>query len=174
MDNESIFFGQKEKFAIEIKQYKTTKEFYLRLWFQGKGIGDFRRQGSFDYIIKVYLTFINNQSSLYESKFDSLSDLEIIEDVVLILFKDLDPEMEEYFFNRMNIYSFTFGDYQFNNFTFLLLNLENENKVKFLIYEMDGNSKPKTLSYKIETNYFLSTYKSLIKYANENNLTSAD
>ena len=163
MSNKSIFFGKKEKFAIEIKQNEKSEKFNLRLWFQNNGIGDFKKSGSLDYIIKEYYRLIESRSFLYEKKFGDMSDIEIYEDVVLILFKELEPNVEENLFNRMNLYSFTFGDFQFNNFSFLLINLEKESHLKFIIYEMDGKSNPIIHSYKVDVDYFFGVYIDFIK-----------
>ncbi|MBD0284878.1 MAG: hypothetical protein ICV84_01490 [Flavisolibacter sp.] len=168
--NNSLLFGDQEYFAIEIKPQRAAKKFYLKFWFEGNVIGDFGKAGSLDYIINEYFRFLQNKDSLYDEKFRTMTDMEIYKDIVLVLFTNLPEGMEDKLYDRMNRYAYTFGDYQFTNFSFLLLSLREERKVKVLVYEMDGENEPKLHSYKIDSNQFLSVYKQFLRYAYEHDL----
>ena len=167
---DSKIFGDKSIFAIETKPYKIPQKHYLRIWFNDKVFGDFKKGGSLDYMINAYFKFLKHQHGLFESKFRIMSAREIYSDVVLVLFTEIPDELRAELHARCEKYGFTLGDHQFNNYSFLFLDLEKEQQVQIVIYEMDGESDAKAYSYTIEKDYFLSVYKEFIRYAYQNDL----
>ncbi len=166
----TVLFGQKEEFAIEIKPYKIPKKFYLRLWLKNKGIGDFKRGGSLDYLINEFFKFIPTYKSLYEETFVGKTDFQIFDELVSYVEKGYAIEEEDKLFFRMEKYNFNIADYQLSDFTILILYLSSEKVIKFLVYEMDGKTEPKFYSFDIEENVFFKTYKSFMMYAFKNGL----
>ena len=167
---DSKIFGDISIFAIETKPYKIPQKHYIRIWFNNKAFGDYKKGGSLDYAINSFFKFLKDQHSLYENKFIIMSDKDIYFDIVLILFTEIPDELKDGLDERCDKYAFDFGDHQFNSYSFLILNLEKERKIKFIIYEMDGRSDSKVHSFNLEKNYFLSVYKEFMRYAYENDL----
>ncbi|RZK05834.1 MAG: hypothetical protein EOO46_15615 [Flavobacterium sp.] len=168
IENHIKIFGAKEVFAIEIKPYKIPKKFYLRLWFDNHSIGDFKKAGSLDYIINTYFKLERNINYISDSPFKEMTDMEVFNELVMIVQRELPIEEENALVERMNKYAAVFGVEQFLDFTFLIMKSCAEENLKFLIYEMDGNDDPKLYSYKIKNSYFFNVYKQFILYAFQN------
>lgn len=166
----TVLFGQKEEFGIEIKPCKIPNKFNLRLWIKSKAIGDFKRGGSLDYLIKRYFTLIRTFRELYEPAFSKLSDWEIFDDILMYEAKGFSLEKRDQLFIRSKRYDFTIAENQMNEFSLLLLYVEHNKAFKFLVYEMDGKTDPKFYSFEIPENVFFKTYKSFMMYAFKNGL----
>ncbi|NII28604.1 hypothetical protein HB364_26205 [Pseudoflavitalea sp. X16] len=167
----NITFGDSKIFAIEIAPSTNSKKYYLRLWFQDNAFGDFKRSGVLLSIIKGYFKFLNHIDSLYEKKFDVMTDREIFDDIVNVVQRNLPQEQEDVLIQRMMSYEFPTGDYQLTDFGIVLINVKQEGIVKLLIYEMsDKNKSPQFYSYAIPTKYFFEVYESFVQYAHDNNL----
>lgn len=170
MKVESKIFGNKKKFAIEIKSDAILKKFYLRLWFDNKGVGDFKKSGSLTFIVKDFFKKVLNVKTLFEQKFYSMSDRQIFDDIVFDISIERPDDEEDQLMERMNVYALDLGDYQFSDFTFAMVNWEKEKSVKMLIYEMDGKTTPKFHSFAIATEYFVSVFKEFMRFVYENDL----
>jgi hypothetical protein len=164
-----IFFGNKDLFEIEISPAQKADKYYIRLWFCGQSIGYFKQKGSLDYLIKDFFKIARKLDTLYEDKFSFMQDREIFDDIVMMDAKEVSWEEENVLVERMESFALFFGDLQFTNFTFIVINLKEEQKVKLFVYEMI-DSGPKFYVFKIGTDFFLKTYKEFMLYAYDNNL----
>ncbi|MBK7883887.1 MAG: hypothetical protein IPJ81_08810 [Chitinophagaceae bacterium] len=73
----TLIFGDKNKFAFEIEQGVTGIKGYMKLWIEGKAIGDFKKQDEFIHAIYDFKKFDKTYTSLYEPIFDKMSIEEI-------------------------------------------------------------------------------------------------
>jgi hypothetical protein len=72
-------------------------------------------------------------------------------------------------FEQMEIFAFDFGDYQFNEYSFIIINSHGGKVAKILIYKM-GEEEQKLYSFEVGTTDFLSIYKKFIGYAHDTGL----
>jgi hypothetical protein len=163
-----VIFGDKDRFAIEIKQ-KDFKNYFIRFWFSNEKIGKFNKAGSLKSLTNNYETLKEEYIYLWEEKFDIITDMEIFEDIHDIDF-DASEEIQTHMMKRMDRYCFLTFDYQFNSFDICTFFNKNENMFKFLIYEMDGVKEPKLHSYKVEKDYFFTVYIEFMEFALANNI----
>lgn len=165
----TLLFGQKEKFAIEIKPYKIPMKFYLRFWFYNMGIGEFKRGGSLDYLINEYFKFISiTEQNVYDKEFNNLTDSEMFKNIFLYSDEGLSSEESDYYYKRMEQLGYIFADNQLNNFTIGAVPLKA--KIKFLVYEMDVKETPQLYSFNYDKPDILAPYKSFMQYAFKNGL----
>lgn len=170
MVDDIIKFGDKKEFAIEIKPNKLPKKFYLKLWFNNLAIGDFKKAGSLDYLVTDYFKFLKNINFITDDEFECMSEEEIFNDIVFDIATERTQEEEDKLVDRMNRFSWDVGDFQFNQFTFLLINLKKEDRLTVLVYEMDGVNKPKLHVFSVRKDYFFKVYKEVICFIFDHNL----
>ena len=155
-------FGEKERFAIEIKHHIKNK-YFIRFWFNKTIIGKFRNADKLDRFIVHCEWFQLNYTNLWEEKFSQMSDVEIEKNLVNDGFK-LNGEELNLFIKRSNDYNFNQFGSQFRIYTMTVLFDKNFNCFKFLIYEMDGKTQPKLHSFKVDREYFLEVYKDFFEF----------
>jgi hypothetical protein len=74
---ETILFGNKSDFAIELKSSKKPKKFYLRLWIQNLPWGAFKRASDLDFSISAFKKITKRKEEMNPSIFAGMSALEI-------------------------------------------------------------------------------------------------
>ncbi len=170
MEPDSItIFGTKETFSIEIKQCELSSKYNLRLFICNITFGDFKKCGSLDYLINDYFKLLNLiKADDFDPNFSSLSDYEIFVELFLYSDENLSTAEQEFKYNRMLHYGFTFAENQLNNFTFGII--FTKGIIKLLIYEMSGNKEPKFYSFILDVTIFLNSYNTFMSFAFENNL----
>lgn len=159
-----IYFGDKSRFAIEIKNAKNnTDRYYFRYYFNNIRIGDFKKSGYMQSTIANFNGLINKIDNLYESKFVYMTSKEVFDDIFLSgLDQDISVEEERLLIERMNRYNFN-DDKLGNSLTIGCYN-NKKGCIVFLIYKMDGVNKPAFYSFVVEVDYFKKVYEELIQY----------
>lgn len=74
---ETILFGNKSDFGIELKSSKRPKKFYLRLWIQNLPWGSFKRASDLDFSITTFNKITKRKEEMHLPIFDGMSALEI-------------------------------------------------------------------------------------------------
>jgi len=103
---ESIMFGGKDSFAIELGFSKNPKKFYLQFWLQNLQMGNFKKSDTLEYSIDAYKKILLKKDQMYLPVFDSMSKEEIHK--ATILWND-GEDRKEYFarteiFDNLNIF----------------------------------------------------------------------
>lgn len=162
---ESIFFGDKKVFAIEIKEAKRPKKFYIRLWFNRLSKGDFKRSGLLNDTIADYNQIMLIKDSLYLSIFDSMNTDEIFNYTNNFNFR-IDSDSERF---KMTIhlrkYAFLASQFTNTQSSCIVLILNN----KFRLIWMNDFGKPIN-DETVSLDYFVSIFEELKSYCNENGL----
>jgi len=164
INNNSILFGQKDHFAIEIKSGK-GKKYKFRFWIKSTPIGSFTKSGELKYSIKAYKDFVGNKDSYYLPIFDHLTINRIyvyLTDVTLLLNGDSEGMAE--FEKREKFYRF-FGDQISNNTTIILL--YKSPNVIFLVSE-SGSEMAK--GFEVVYDGFVKVFKQFVSYCETNEI----
>lgn len=170
MANDIIQFGNKTEFAIEIRPCKIPQKFCLRLWFMNHAIGDFKKAGSLDYLVTSYFKFSKNIDFITGDEFSGMAEEEIFANIVFDMEVERTQAEEDELIDRMNAFAWDVGDFQFNQFTFLLINLKRQNLLQVLVYETDGINKPEFSAFKLKRDYFFKVYREVIWFVYKHDL----
>jgi hypothetical protein len=163
---ETILFGSKRNFGIEVGFTKTKKKYKLRFWLKNNSLGAFTKSGELKESIREYNKFVNNKEDYYLPIFDAFSSTEIMYYLVdFFLTDDRDKVGEDEIDKRMEFYLF-FGD-QFSTQTGGFLLLYKYPNVIFIIKRpMDGPVD----RYDIDFFTFCKVFDEYINYVTLNNL----
>jgi hypothetical protein len=166
MDNHKIF-GDINEFAIEIKPYKTPQKFYLRIWLKATSFGDFKRGGGLRYITNSYFRLIKEIGEMYDSKFDGMGDIDIVNDLLFDMTISRSQDEEELLAQRMNFFSWEVADFQITSIGFFIIYPPGQQKMKILSVD-NSKSKSSISGYDINKDYFFKIYKEFIDYLDSN------
>ena len=110
---DTVIFGLKDSFAIELKDYNQTKRSgKIRLWLNGKQFGDLKRKDELYDAVASFKILIREKEALYEKQFEAMSNEQIFS-YCLMLDRNIDlPTEAEYeFVNKMRqTFSLWFGE----------------------------------------------------------------
>jgi hypothetical protein len=157
---ETILFGNKEDFAIELGFTKTKWKFKLCFWISEKRLGNFSKAGELKYSIKAYRKFIDNKDFYYLPLFDELTPSQIFDYLVNfdLIYSTKENDIKESD-KRIKFYLF-FGE-QFANETGGFLLLYKKGSVVFVVKRpMDGPIE----TYEIDFTFFCSIFDQYIEY----------
>ncbi|RFZ94724.1 hypothetical protein D0C36_04075 [Mucilaginibacter conchicola] len=162
---ETILFGDKEKFAIELGFAKKKSRYKLRFWTEGIAYGSFTKSSELGDSITQYQKFINEKEKYYRAVFDDFSPKEIMYFLVdFFLLGDTDGITDEEIEKRIELYIF-FGE-QFTNQTSSLLLLYKKPNVIFIIQRPNDGPVDR---YNISFDTFCQVFEEYIVYAQNNN-----
>jgi len=85
---DTIQFGERSVFSIEIAPTNNPKRFKLRFWVRNTAVGEFTKSGELRHSIREYQKFADNKRDYYLEVFDHLTPLRIyvyLTDMTLLL-----------------------------------------------------------------------------------------
>lgn len=137
-------FGEKDKFAIEIKINGAVDKSNLRLWICGKPIGHYKRKGKLSSSIGNFKKLLFHKENLYNDMFSHMTPTEV--------------------FNRILEGNFTYEEYHSVVMKFIRWMGEQMDEFSMLAYYKDekfewivyDNKKKKVLHFTIEESDLLS------------------
>jgi len=92
---ESILFGEKDIFSIELKDYNAKQHTgKIRLWLNGQQLGDLKTQDELYDAIKSFKFLITSKETLYDKAFDLMTNEQIFSHC-LLLDKNFDSFTED-------------------------------------------------------------------------------
>ena len=106
-NSDSVIFGDKSLFAIEIAPSKNDRKFKLRFWVSNTAVGEFKKSDELRFSIIEYRKFVENKEDYYLELFDHLTPNRIyvyLTDVALLL-DDSEAASKE-FEKRQKFYRF--------------------------------------------------------------------
>ena len=131
--SESILFGNRESFGIELGFSKTPRKYKLCLWVQKKRIGSFTKSGELKYFIKAINIFIAHKDEFYLPVFETKTPSQIVQFLVNDLFalgKSNKKENHDEYELRLKFYLFL--GFQFSNDGSSIILLYRNNIVQFI------------------------------------------
>ncbi|MEO7214104.1 hypothetical protein [Mucilaginibacter sp.] len=157
---ETILFGNKDYFGIELSFTKTKKKYKLRFWLKNRTYGSFTKSGELMESVREYKKFVNNKEDYYLPIFDTFSPAEIDYYLVGFFFTDDKEKIAPEEIDKRQEFFLFFGD-QFTNQTGNLLLLYKYPNVIFIIKRpMDGPVD----SYEILFETFCKVFNEYIDY----------
>ena len=165
---ESIIFGNKANFAIEISPTKIKKKFYLRLWFKGLHMGNFERADYLDDSYKQYKKIVEKKEKMYLPIFDNMNIEDIFKHVFHLDFSK-DEDVAKYDELTDQGIRGHFG-YQFSDTKSaqILLCIKDD---LWVIWQNDFGDP--ILNAKIDFQYFSQIFEDYIKFCIVNNFFSS-
>ena len=76
---QTVLFGDKNNFAIELAYTKNPRKFKLGFWLENKRLGNFSKSGELKYSVREYWKFVNNKEFYYLHIFDGMSPKQIFD-----------------------------------------------------------------------------------------------
>lgn len=132
--NNTIIFGEKDVFAIELGETKQVAMYKLRFWINNSAVGNFKKAGGIKQSIKEFNRFIENKERFYLDLFDDLPPLRIYY-YLLDMLSDKSGNPDES--NKKKEFYLLFGE-QFNTATSGIILLYKDDKVRFLLPRKAG------------------------------------
>ena len=155
-------FGQKNKFAIEIKVNGVIEKSNLRLWILNNPIGNFKRMDVLTHSVRNFKKFLFHKGTLHDKVVDSMSPIEVFQWMLG------EPNEHKGLEDRMK-YVRWMGEQmdEFCMFAFF-----RDNRFDWIVYDV---RKKKATSYAIEESDLISTSTEYINwYEREYGLVTCD
>ncbi|TFF36537.1 hypothetical protein [Mucilaginibacter psychrotolerans] len=163
---DTLLFGDKKSFAIELGFTKSTEIFKLGFWTNGRRLGSFTKGGELKYSIRTYQEFVYDKSFFYRSVFGDMSPSEIFDYLVMIFFRPAGKKLTKDDAENRKEFHLFFGD-QFANQTGGFLLLYKDNKVIFIIKRPNDGPVDR---FDIDFSVFISAFDEYIRFVELNNL----
>jgi hypothetical protein len=163
---ETLLFGDKKNFAIELGFTKSTKIFKLGFWINSRRLGSFTKGGELKYSIREYQNFICNKDFFYRSVFDDMTPSEIFDYLLLIFFRPAGKKLIKDDAESRKKFHLIFGD-QFTNQNGSFLLLYKDNEVIFIVKRPNDGPVDR---YNVDFNVFTKVFNDYIRYVGINNL----
>lgn len=164
---ESILFGSKGNFAIELGFSKNPQKFYLQFWLQNLQMGNFKKADTLEMSIDAYKKILQKKENMYLPIFDDMIKEDIYKTTLLW---DENEDRDEYFartkiFDEINIFPF-FGVQFMNQVSFHIV-LYKDYILRF-VWRNDFGKPINEASIKFTD--FCAIFEEYKKYCEENKL----
>lgn len=164
---ESILFGSKGNFAIELGFSKNSQKFYLQFWLQNLQMGNFKKADTLEMSIDAYKKILQKKDNMYLPVFDGMTKEEIYRNI--ILWKEEEEEDEYYarseMLDNLGVYPL-FGVQFMNQVSFHFLVYKND----FLRFVWQNDFDKPINEASIKFTDFCAIFEEYKKYCEENKL----